>query len=380
MKPRVAHFTGSFHQGGSERQAVQLMNLLSQDGSVEVYPVTLDRSGTLLDDLSSPNLHDIPEFPLRSFYDANFLRQLRRCARFLRTNRIDIVHTHDFYTNIFGNIAAWLARTPVRISSKRETLGLRSPMQDRFEGAVFSMSHAIVVNSNAVVSLLKDRGIGPDTIKLIYNGLDVDRLRPSKADRQKIAEDLHLPGNDNIRFVTMVANLRHEVKNHPMFLRSASRVIKKSSSVHFVLAGEGPLADSLMESANAMGIANNVHFIGRCSNVPDLLKISSIGVLTSYAEGFSNSIIEYMAAGLPVVATDVGGASEAVRSGETGFLVESNDDEALSKKILFLLNDKRSVVEFGELGRQRALEKFSLKAQLEKTLSLYNDSLEKVSR
>lgn len=356
------------------------MNLLSQDGSVEVYPVTLDRSGTLLDDLSSPNLHDIPEFPLRSFYDANFLRQLRRCARFLRTNRIDIVHTHDFYTNIFGNIAAWLARTPVRISSKRETLGLRSPMQDRFEGAVFSMSHAIVVNSNAVVSLLKDRGIGPDTIKLIYNGLDVDRLRPSKADRQKIAEDLHLPGNDNIRFVTMVANLRHEVKNHPMFLRSASRVIKKSSSVHFVLAGEGPLADSLMESANAMGIANNVHFIGRCSNVPDLLKISSIGVLTSYAEGFSNSIIEYMAAGLPVVATDVGGASEAVRSGETGFLVESNDDEALSKKILFLLNDKRSVVEFGELGRQRALEKFSLKAQLEKTLSLYNDSLEKVSR
>jgi L-malate glycosyltransferase len=114
-----------------------------------------------------------------------------------------------------------------------------------------------------------------------------------------------------------------------------------------------------------------VHFTGRCTQIPELLSVSFAGVLTSLNEGFSNAILEYMAAHLPVVATNVGGASEAIVENETGFLVESDDDEALAGRLIELLADEEKARQFGAQGRRRVEEKFSCAAQLENTLKLY---------
>ena len=178
---------------------------------------------------------------------------------------------------------------------------------------------------------------------------------------------------DNIRFVTMVANLRHEVKNVPMLLRTAKRVTESHTNVHFVIAGEGELKADLTELANSLGVADKVHLIGRCTDVPALLSITSICVLTSFAEGFSNSILEYMAAGKTVVATNVGGAAEAIIEGETGFLVESDDDEAMAERLIELLNDETKMTRLGDCGKNVLSERFSSKTQLIRTIELYND-------
>lgn len=175
----------------------------------------------------------------------------------------------------------------------------------------------------------------------------------------------------------MVANLRHKVKNVPMLLRTAKRVAESHANVQFVIAGEGELEAGLKELAKSLGIADNVHFIGRCTDVPALLSISTICVLTSFAEGFSNSIIEYMAAGKPVVATNVGGAAEAIIEGETGCLVASDDDIAMAERLKELLNDDFTLSRFGANGKNVISEKFSSKTQLIKTLELYNDLLQR---
>jgi len=371
VRKRVLQFFGSFHQGGSERQAVQLTRLLKGDGSHDVYVATLNNEGVLRADVEALGLPEIAEFKLTSFYDANFIRQVRCCASYVKENKIDLVHTHDFYTNVFGMAAAALAGVKVRIASKRETGGMRTKPQEFVEKLAFGRAHTIVANSGAVKNYLIDNGVPDKKIKVIYNGLDLDRLTPRTLDRKSICENLGLPPGEDVKLIVLVANLRHQVKNHPMFLRAAVEVVQKFPMAHFVLAGEGELCEDLQKLARDLKIVENVHFTGPCTDVPDLLSISSVCVLTSFNEGFSNSILEYMAAGKPVVATRVGGANEAIIENETGFLVDSDDDTALAGRLIDLLQNEEKAREFGEKGRQIVVEKFSLASQLENTLKLY---------
>ena len=375
MKKNVLQFIGSFHQGGSERQAVQLSRLLHEEGSWNVFVACLDAEGSLRQEIEQLGINEIPEFKLKSFYDAHFLRQINACAKFIKQNKISVVHTHDFYTNIFGMFAATLARVPVRIASKRETLS-KTKNQLLIERQAFRACHKILANAEAVKRFLIETGVSAEKIVTIYNGLDLARLTPSpNLKREDILRELGLPIDEKIQIVTIVANLRSDVKNHRMFLQSAKKVKENIGNVAFVLAGEGELTESLKSVAKDLGIEKDTYFIGRCAHVAGLLSVSDICVLSSKSEGFSNSILEYMSASKPVVATDVGGASEAIMEGETGFLVKSDDDEALAKRLIELLENPEKARKMGGKGRKIVEENFSLSAQLEKTLKLYEQRL-----
>lgn len=378
MKKRILQLIGSFHQGGSERQAVSLARLLKNDDSYDIFAATLNKEGVLRGEIAEIGLPEIPEFPLTSFHDFNFVRQVRRCSHFLRENNIDLIHTHDFYTNVFGMAAATLARVPARITSKRETGGMRTRVQEMIEKVAFGRSHAIVVNSTAVRNHLTQRGLRAGKIKVIYNGFDAARFAHIGRDRSTVCRQLGLPEGENLEFFTMTANLRHHVKNVPMLLRAAKRVVESNSNIHFLIAGEGVLAEEVKKLATELGVRENAHFIGRCTDIPALLSVSEVGVLTSSAEGFSNSILEYMAAGKPVVATNVGGASEAVAHGETGYLVASDDDAAMAARLTELLDDKEKAAAFGAAGRKIAAETFSEEGQVSKTIALYESLLKRV--
>lgn len=356
---------------------MQLARLLHEDGAYRVSVAALDGSGVLRGEIEKLQIGEIAEFPLDSFYDANFARQLIACARFMRRNNIEIVQTSDFYTNIFGMFAARLAGVRARVASKRETEAMRSRAQKTIEKTAFRFAHKIAVNAEAVRRFLIAQNVADAKITTVYNGLDLARLEP-KQSREIAAREFGLPPDKKI--VTLVANLRHKVKNQPMFLRAARRVLEKSDDAVFVLAGEGELIDELKALARELNIANRAYFIGRCTNVPDLLACSDVGVLTSIAEGFSNSILEYMAARLPVAATNVGGAAEAVSDGETGFLVASNDDAMLAEKILRLLENPDLAKKMGARAREVVETRFSLQAQLGATKNLYNQILNQRAR
>jgi glycosyltransferase involved in cell wall biosynthesis len=165
--------------------------------------------------------------------------------------------------------------------------------------------------------------------------------------------------------------MRHDVKDYPMFLRSARRVRESVGEAAFLLAGEGELMDSLRTLATSLGIAERTFFLGRCEQVAELLSISDVCVLSSKAEGFSNSILEYMAAGRPVVATDVGGAREAIVEGDTGYLVQSGDDVTMAERIITLLTQPDRACSMGREGRRIVEKEYSCEAQLKRTEELY---------
>jgi len=163
MKPNVLHIIDSFEPGGTERQAVQLARLLQKSERYRVHLACLNNRGVLRDEAEHLRLGEIVEYPLTSFYDLNFLNQLRRCVRFLKKHKIEVVHTHDFYTNIFGMAAARLAGVPARIASKRETEGFRSPMQKRLERYSYLLAHVVLTNADAVMKQLISEGVQADS-------------------------------------------------------------------------------------------------------------------------------------------------------------------------------------------------------------------------
>jgi L-malate glycosyltransferase len=380
LRYNALQLIGSFHQGGSERQAVQLTRLLLEGGRCNVFVATLDRSGVLLEDIAKFGLPDIPEFRLNSFYDLQFTQQVRRFAQYLKKHEIDVVHTHDFYTNIFGMAAATLARVPVRIASRRES-AVRPASQRLVERSAYRAAHAVVANCEDVRQQLIREGVPARKVRTIYNGLDPARVQAPQTERKQILASLNLP--ESVRFVTIMANMRAHVrhpepdclKDHPTFLRAAQRVSARVPEAAFVVAGEGELKDATQELARSLGIEDRTFFIGRCKDVGAVLSISDVCVLSSRSEGFSNAILEYMAAGRPVVATDVGGAREAIVHGETGYLVPVSDDEQMAEHIVSLLSDPESARAMGESGRRVVNEKFSCHKQLQNVENLYGDLL-----
>lgn len=376
MTPNVLHLIDSFEQGGTERQAIQLVRQLHESGLCRVRLACLQTKGSLRADAETIGLGDIPEYALTSFYDLNYVEQVRRLVRFLRDNKIDVIHTHDFYTNIFGMTAAFLAGVKARVTYKGETDGFRTAMQKRVERVAFRLSHRVVANSEAVRSQLIREGMAARKIVRHYNGLDLKRVQvQSEMSRDELLSILGLPRQPRRRFVAIVANLRHAVKDHPTFLRAAARVRSRIPDAAFIIAGEGELMPQLTRLTAELGLDNDVFFIGRCQNIAELLSISDVCALSSTAEGFSNSILEYMAAARPVVVTDVGGAREAVIEGETGYIVPAGDFESMAARMIDLLSDNRRARAMGARGRAIVEEKFSCEHHRANTLDLYSELL-----
>lgn len=375
VKPNVLFIVDSFEQGGSERQALQLLRQLHESGQCKVHLAVLQDRGSLRAEAEALGIGEIHEYPLTSFYDFNFIKQLGRLRRYIKANKIDAVHTHCFYTNIFGMTGAFLSGVRARITSKGETDGFRTPMQKRAERVSFRLAHRVIANCLVVQNQLISEGVNPARIIQHYNGLDLERMKVEPGlKREEALAEFGLPFEPARRFVSIVANLHNPVKDHPMFLRAAARVRAVVPDAAFVVAGEGDLMPGLRALAEELGIHRDVWFIGRCENVGKLLFASHIGVLSSKAEGFANAILEYMAAGLPVVATDVGGVREAIVEGESGFIVASGDHEKMAERIIQILNSD-GAESMGALGRSIVEERFGCEHHLRNTLELYTELL-----
>jgi glycosyltransferase involved in cell wall biosynthesis len=371
-KRNILILVGSFEMGGAESQAVLLARLLLEHGRYGVHMACLHRRGVLLDEALRLGLGEIPEFPLTSFYDSNMLVQLRRFARFVKEREIAIAHSQDFYMNVFGIMGAALARVPARIAFWGETGEARTGAQRFLQRRAFQLAHVVHANSERVKKFLISDGVPAKKITVIYNGLDLARVTTTPGfNREESLALLGLPRAGR-RFVTIVANLRSDVKDHQMFLRAARRVRDEVPDAAFVLAGEGELVGPMRALAAQLDLSEDVFFTGRCEHLAELLAVSDVCALSSKSEGFSNAILEYMGASRVVVVTDVGGASEAVSEGETGYLVTSGNDEAMAARIVSLLRDPSRAREMGERARHVLEQRFSSRAQLENTVSLYD--------
>jgi glycosyltransferase involved in cell wall biosynthesis len=352
--------TDSFETGGSERQFAALAASLDP-ARFRVRLGCLQKRGGFLE-----GLNDITEFPLGgSLYGIRSIRQRLRLARLLRTSQVEIAQAFDFYSNIALIPAARMARTPVVIGSQRQLGDLLTPAQRFVQTTVFGWCDAVVCNSRAAAARLVAQGLAENRIVIIANGVPHSAFAPAVP---------VLPRQGSRLRVGMIARMNAASKNHLIFLHAAARLRRRFPGAEFVFAGDGPLRAVLEHRAEELGIRDRVLFLGDRRDIRAILASIDVSALPSASESLSNVILESMAAGVPVVASRVGGNVELITD-DRGILTAPGDESALADAIGRLLNDASLRAELGRNARTFAESNFTIAQMQHRHQELYSELL-----
>jgi glycosyltransferase involved in cell wall biosynthesis len=358
-------FTDSFRRGGTERQFVRLVRGLDRT------QYCLRRCGPLLSEVESLGV-SIVEFPINSLHSFQAAKLFLQLVRLLHREQIQIVHAFDFYTSVFAVPAARIAGVPVVLASRRELLNLRSPWQQRAIRVACRLATGVVVNSRAAGCDLDSLKSGSRRrIDVLPNCIDLQEFE-TRLSPGEVRRELGLSSRSIV--IGALGNLRPE-KDLETFLLAARGILDAIPSAEFLVIGDGPAGDKLKLLADDLHLSDSVRFLGERSDVPDLLATLDILVMSSYSESLPNAILEAMAMGKPVVATNVGGVPELVEEGETGFLVPPRDPKAIADRVLSLCRDSARRLQMGRAARARVESTFAVQNVTARLEGIYVRSL-----
>lgn len=362
---RLLLVVDNFERHGTQGQLVQLANALEEDERFHLYVGCLKLEGGLLEELRVPEDRTL-EFPLRKFYGPDGIRQILRLRRFVRRHRIAVVHSQDFYANMLSlGACVWRSRPKLIVSRRYEILSNRK-VHRLGEKVSYRLASAIVTNSPVEKKRLqREFGVPVDRIHFIPNGVDLDRYSPARAARMtKRNEERSGPT------VGAVARLEPE-KGHDVIIRMIPRLVQEWPNLTVILVGDGSQRPELETSIRELGIERNVILAGEQSDVVPWIGTFDVALLTPHwGEGLPNALLEYLAAGRPVVATRVGAIPDLVREGREGLLVDRGDPDGLAESVATLLRDDQRREEMGQAARSRA-EGFGLDRMIQTSGNLY---------
>lgn len=365
---RLAYLVDSMEVGGSELNAIRTLEQLDR-ARFELSVIHLGAEGPLTPRYQALGIPRT-QLSFRSFKHPSALGAGLRLRRVLKRDRVQILHSHDIYSNIFGVPWARLARTPVIIVSKRWQFSVPSRQHLLVNRLAMRWATNALANSQVVArTLVEEEGVRAGRIQVIPNFVGDDAFVPySPVERARLLEGLKLPPD---AFVIGVVARLSPVKDHRTLLQAFARLSSAHPRVHALLIGEGPCRAALEAQAQELRLTDRVHFAGRLSSSPNPHGLLDISVLPSSSEGFPNAVVEAMAAGKPVVATDVGGVREAVVDGEVGKLVPPGDPVALAAGLEALLSNPALAKACGERGRERARRLYYVDSVLGKLMEWY---------
>jgi L-malate glycosyltransferase len=333
---RIAYCVTLMDLGGTELNAARTAERLDHD-RFDVTVISLANSGPLLERYANAGI-PVERFPITSLYNRTALREGLRLYRFFRAKRIEILHCHDMYSNVFAAPWARLAGVPLVIASRRWIHPASDRRMDFANRVAYRLVHRVLGNSRAVAQLLRDGdGVPESRILRVPNFVEERAFEsPGAAARSSFRNELGIPPNAEI--VGCIARLV-DVKDHATLLRAISLLAARRPALHVVLIGDGPCRPGLERLARELDISARTHFAGVRPNLPNLNHFFDVSALASLSEGFPNSLVEAMAAGRPVVATNVGGNPDAVRP-STGILVPASDPSAFAHALERVLADE----------------------------------------
>jgi len=364
---RVLYIIGSLNVGGAERHLAQVLPRLRRYGvSPTIY--TISARGQLASVLEEAGVRIIspPFAALLHSWPRVFGRPLLmmcsalRLFALMRTYRPDIVHFFLPQAYVFGGIINLLAGRASSIMSRRSLNNYHKsrPVIAKMEKFLHRYLDGALGNSRAVLKQLSCEGIDESRLGLIYNGLDLKLFARASNVKATRAE---LGISDGSLVLVKVANLI-PYKGHSDLLRALS-IIRDELPQDWRLICVGRddgIGRRLQAEAHELGIADNILWLGQRFDTAELFAASDIGLLISHEEGFSNSILEGMAAGVPMIVTDAGGNSEAVNYGRCGVIVPVKDSVFLAREILHLSSDEHLRRKIGESGRRRVKDFFNI--------------------
>jgi glycosyltransferase involved in cell wall biosynthesis len=353
--------------GGGERIVLKLAGLLPRYGfRVSILTFSVECELAVIESAPCP----IYLLPLKRTYDLTALRAALDFRSFLREHRVQIVQTFFESSDIWAGFVTKFMSTAKLIWSRRDMGILRTSKHRIAYRLMANAPDAVLAVSEQVRRHCIDVDrIDATRVHTVYNGLNLLDWNFAKRRAKPPGEVL----------ITTVGNIRR-VKGHDLFIRAAASIAPRFPGVLFSIAGyilDRAYFEELQVLVKDLKLSTCFSFVGGITSLHKYLSDADIFVLPSRSEGFSNAIIEAMAASLPVVATDVGGNAEAIKDGVTGFVVPTEDPAALSSAIIRLLVDPVKAKTMGIAGRSRAADMFTTEAMMERITSTYATLLSK---
>jgi L-malate glycosyltransferase len=341
----------------------------------EIMMGCLRAQGPLLEKLRGSAVKVREFHPSGGLDSAAGLYEVIRLARYLRREKFDVVHTHDLWSNLMGVPAARLAGVHAIVSSRRDLAHF-----DWYQGKrrhwlrrIQNLSGVVLANATPIRdALISEDGFAPEKLRVIHNGVDTEKFQRAQRDRARLFPDV---GNEML--VVLVGNMHSDVKGHPWLIAAAPTVLREFPEVRFVFAGDGESRPTFAAHVAQLGLEGKFKFLGRRSDIPEILASCDLAVLPSRAEGLPNAVLEYMAAGLPTIASRVGGTAELVQDGVTGLLVPAEDANALAGALLQFLRDPERARQMANNGQRFAVENFSFERLIQEIDELYAELLER---
>ncbi len=356
MPINILYIIDSLTHGGTEKQLVQLIQGLGSDRFCP-HLCTLKASEDLYDEINVPKIC----LGFVSFSHFSIIKNIAQLTFFIRKNNIQIVQTFFQDPFLIGAMVKLFSKIKL-IGSFRDLGFWRTKAETRKMRISYPFFSGFIANSAAVKEhFVQTDKINPDKIEVIYNGIKLEGLH------SKNVESF----DEKPALVGIVANMNRPVKRVHDFIYAAAIIYKEKPDTKFIVVGDGYLRKDLELLSESLGLSKVLHFTGRLSDPLKIIQQLHVGVITSETEGFCNVILEYMAHGLPVVATNSGGNSELVKQEENGFLYPVGNVDALAAKILQILKDKQLISKIRENNIQLVSSKYSYTSFIENQCSFY---------
>ncbi len=345
--------------GGTEKQLIKLINGLNPN-QYSLYLACFTGS----DEFINPDKVHFYKFSYKPLYHPIFWFELLKLVRYVNKNRIQILQTYFQDPTIVGSILRLVVKSKLIISFR--DLGFwETTIEKAKMNLFFRFGDIFVSNSHAVQAhYINNYHLPESKSVVIHNGLDINTTVHEM--------------NASVKYIGIVANFNRRVKRVDDFLKMASLVHKEYSNAKFIIVGDGYLRSELVTLAKTLGILEQIEFVGRVSAPEEYINKFTIGLLTSESEGLSNTIMEYMATGIPVVATNVGGNPELIENDVNGFLVKTGNVDLLAEKVLYLLKNPTVAAKMGKLNREKMSKSFTTTTMIMNYEEMYNNLIQDV--
>jgi glycosyltransferase involved in cell wall biosynthesis len=365
---RILHFTTDHTIAGAEKLLLGIAK--EHDTSCfELFFCTLKGWGNLNNELEKLNQKtfsldctNILQIPLAGI----------KLHRLLRKYKIDILHTHLYHAGVLGQFVARLQNNAIGIQTRHysDVLYLYGNHVSRFLDRCASKMarHIIAISAGVKQVLVNSDNVKTDKITVINNGIDTSEFDPSINGRSDIEKEY---GIEKRAILVGAIGTLHPRKGHRYLIEAAEIICRKRDDVRFIIVGEGHLKPQLTEMRDALGLQDKIIFAGYKSDIVKFLSAVDIFVQPSVEEGFGLTIIEAMAMGKPVIATNVGGIPEIIENKKSGLLIPSKDAGALAEAIFLLLANKDNIEVFGTEAQNVVRTKFTIQQMVKAYENLY---------
>jgi glycosyltransferase involved in cell wall biosynthesis len=375
MPSKILYLSPTSQMGGGEQS---LLGIITAIDKTRFQPVVLcPDEGPLVNKLREYKI-EVIILPIPRLRRLNFIlnfKTLYQLISIIKKDKIVLVHGNGTRENLVGGLAGKINDIPVVWHCRN----LIVPGMVDWERHFYQLPSVIIANSQAVSLRFLFKGRIPAKVKVIYNGVDVNTFSPN-VDGKIIRDELEISSDEIL--IGMVGRIG-EGKGHKYFLEAAQKLTEFCKNCRFMVVGDTIFNEKLLTKNNfvkyceKLGISSHVIFTGHRSDIPHIMASLDVLTLATEAEPFGRVLIEAMAAGKPVIATNAGGVPEIVLDGQTGILVPPRDSHALAAAMLTLVRDSKLRRKMGECGRKRAEINFSNKTMIEKVEQLYSQLISK---